>query len=193
MTKEEIQDVDLENNEKEEEEKDADLNVDEEESTEDDKEPADEEPSDEQDNEIDYKAEFLKQKAINKRLSDKKKDPALKEKDEVPTSDISKRLSNIEFLEKKRTFGYENGLSPQETDQVFKFNPNPSKKDLENPFVKGGIDELRRRNRARDNTPSSSSHTVTYKGKDVKEVIKDEKASPADKQAAWEKRTGVKK
>ena len=191
MTKEETQDVDLENNEQEEEEKDVDLNVDEEESTEDDKDTTDDTDSDEQDT-TDWKAEALKQKAINKRLS-QKKDPALTAKEETTSPEVTPRLTNLEFLEKKRQFGYENGLSPEETDQIFRLNKNPTKKDLENPFVKGGLDALRAKNRARDNTPSNSSHTVIYKGKDVKEVLHDEKSSNSDKQAAWEKLTGVKK
>lgn len=141
--------------------------------------------------EPDWKAEALKYKAIADRIAKKKSSPLTEKKDVQP--DLTQRLNNLELLEKKRQFGYENGLSPEETDAIFKINPNPSKEDLENPFVKGGIEALRAKKRVAENTPSSSQRSVTFKGKDVKEIFTDDKISKNDKQSAWEKMTGVRK
>ena len=111
--------------------------------------------------EIDWKAEALKQKAINQRLNKKIGTPESKQdinkpKTDVP-DDIRKAVEKLSLAESKRQFGYENGLSPEETDAVFGFNPNPTKETLKNPFVEGGLAKLRSQKRVSENTPSSSS------------------------------------
>lgn len=114
--------------------------------------------------EIDWKAEALKQKAINQRLSKKIGQPETKQetletpKKDVP-DDIRKTVEQLALAEKKRQFGYENGLSPEETDAVFAFTPTPSKETLKNPFVEGGLAKLRSQKRVSENTPSSSSRS----------------------------------
>lgn len=174
MSNEQEQDVVLENNEE------LEINL----------EESQEEVEEEQP-QVDWRAEALKHKAIAERLA-KKKSPQLTEKKE-PQTDLAERLNNLELLEKKRQFGYEHGLSPDEADAIFKINPNPSKEDLDNPFIKGGLEALRAKRRVAENTPSSSSRSVTFKGKDVKDVLLDDKIPKSDKQSAWEKMTGVKK
>lgn len=138
----------------------------------------------------DWRAEALKQKAIAQRLANKLKPSNTLSKKEEVSPDLTQRLSNLELLEKKRQFGYEHSLSPDETDAIFKINPNPSKEDLDNPFIKGGLDALRAKKRIADNTPSSSSRSMTFNGKDIKEIFTDDKASKADKQKAWNKAIG---
>lgn len=101
---------------------------------------------------IDWKAEALKQKAINQRLNKKIDLPTKKE---VP-DDIRKTVEQLSLAEKKRQFGYEHGLSPEETDAVFVFSPNPTKETLAHPFVEGGLAKLRSKKRVEENTPSSS-------------------------------------
>lgn len=172
MENEDQQDIDLENN---------DLEV----TLEDESQEAVEEDT------TDWKAEALKQKAIAQRLSQKLKPSNTLLKKEV-APDLTQRLSNLESLEKKRQFGYEHGLSPEETDAIFKINSNPTKEDLENPFVKGGLDALRAKKRVAENTPTTSSRSITFNGKDVKEVFKDDKISKEEKQKAWEKVIGKK-
>lgn len=174
MSNEQEQDVVLENNEE------LEINL----------EESQEEVEEEQP-QPDWKAEALKYKAIADRIA-KKKPSQLTEKKE-PQADLAERLNNLELLEKKRQFGYEHGLSPDEADAIFKINPNPSREDLENPFIKGGLEALRAKKRVAENTPSSSSRSVTFKGKDVKEILFDDKTPKSDKQSAWEKMTGVKK
>lgn len=114
--------------------------------------------------EPDYKAEFLKQKAINQRLSKKLVGtPEPKQALQTEDKDIRKAVESLQLAEKKRQFGYEHGLSPEETDAVFKLSPNPSKDVLEDPFVKGGLSALRAKKRVAENTPTSSSRSASFK------------------------------
>lgn len=146
-----------------------------------------EEPSDdtvetpEETPEVDWKAEALKQKAIAQRYAKKlfkgevptpKKDLPTKE-----TDDIRLTVKELQMAEKKRQFGYEHGLSPEETDAVFKLSPNPTKEVLNDPFVKGGLAQLRAIKRVADNTPKSSSRSASFN-------IDPSKATGEDKQKA---------
>ncbi len=92
---------------------------------------------------------------------------------------LKSTVNSLELAEKKRQFGYENKLSPEETDAVFLFTPTPTKETLKNPFVEGGLAKLRSLKRVDENTPGSSSRT----GKPLK--IKPD-ATPAEKQEAFD-------
>jgi hypothetical protein len=133
--------------------------------------------------EIDYKAEFLKQKAINQRLSKKIAQPVEK-KQELQTNkedgDLRKTVEQLALAEKKRQFGYRHDLSPDEVDAVFKINPEPSDETLKDPFVEGGLAKLRSKRKVEENTPSSSSRSASFK-LPSKENLTDE-----DRQKAFE-------
>lgn len=106
-------------------------------------------------------------------------------KDQVPKQQIDENLKrDVEELKierLKRQFAYENNLSPQETDMVFKVNPNPTKEDLDNPFVKGGIEAIRKEKRVDEATPApSSSASVLIEGKEFKDL------SEEDRKKNWE-------
>lgn len=73
---------------------------------------------------------------------------------------VSARLDRVESVERKRQFGYEHSLSPQEVDMVFKFDRKPSAKTLKNPFVQGGLEKLRAKQNADENTPSGHAAKV---------------------------------
>jgi hypothetical protein len=120
-----------------------------------------EETTQEPEQEIDWKAEALKQKAINQRLSKKVAQPVENKQvlTEKKDDDIRLTVKELQMAEKKRQFGYEHSLSPEETDAVFKMTPNPTKEVLEDPFVKGGLASLRAKKRVAENTPSSSRST----------------------------------
>ena len=129
------------------------------------------------------------EEAIKKaKLAEKKKSLQTKSLSDNKSADddsefkeeITKRISNVELLEKKRQFGYENNLPPQIVDKIFSINENPSKEDLEDPFIKGGIEKLKRQERVNNNTPSSSVKSFT-KTKDF------EKLSKEDKNKEWQK------
>lgn len=108
----------------------------------------------------------------------KRESATLPEKDD----DIHKTVAELKFAETKRQFGYEHGLSPDETDVVFRFSPKPTKEDLEHPFVKGGLEALRAKRRVESNTPSPSSKIFKVGGKQWHEL------SSQEKEANWAKR-----
>lgn len=77
-----------------------------------------------------------------------------------PDVELHKTVAELALAEKKRQFGYANGLSPEETDAVFRINPSPTKETLEDPFVQGGLNNLRAKKRVDNNTPSSNSRSA---------------------------------
>lgn len=99
------------------------------------------------------------------------------------------RLEKLEKIELKRQFGFEHGLSPAETDIVFQFSQGkPTKETLEHPFIKAGLEAQRAEDRVNKNTPNPSSRSLSYQGKDFKDL------SEEDRQKAFaEKMKGVKK
>jgi hypothetical protein len=94
--------------------------------------------------------------------------------------DIKQTVQSLALAERKRQFGYENNLSPDETDHIFKINPNPTKEVLEDPFVKGGLQAIRAKKRVESNTPNSTSRSPRF------EIPKKEDLTPDDKQKAFE-------
>lgn len=136
------------------------------------------EESESKEDEPDWEAEAKKWKAIAERNKKKK---SLQNKAQEPDDDIKADVQYLKLSEKKRQFGYENNLSPEETDKIFQINPNPTKETLKDPFVKAGIDALRRSKRLEDNVPSSSAKSNPVVTKKFKEM------SDAEKNAEWQK------
>jgi hypothetical protein len=98
----------------------------------------------------------------------------------LPTKSVDEEIissvKKLEVIEAKRQFGYENSLSPEETDFLFKFTGGkPDKSVLENPFVKSGIEGFRASKRVEANTPGSSSRSQVFQGKEFKEMSDDER------------------
>lgn len=167
MEKDENQDVELEQENDEQEEV---------ETSEEDNEEVDESKEDS----TDWEAEAKKWKAIANRNKKKQEKPAKK----LETDDQPDLRQDVEFLkqsEKKRAFGYEHQLSPEETDKIFQINPNPTADTLKDPFVKAGLEALRRKNRVDDNTPSSSTKSNPVLTKKFKEM------NPHERNAQWQK------
>lgn len=78
--------------------------------------------------------------------------------------DSNARLDALEIAENKRQFGHKHGLSPEAVDHIFRIKHNkPKDKDLEDDFIKGGLEALQRKNNVRRNTPSGSGHGSTFK------------------------------
>lgn len=132
----------------------------------------------------DVKEQLNRKDAIIRQLTARaKKAEAVKApitKKEVVDDDIKQTVQSLQLAETKRQFGYQNGLSPEETDHIFKINSNPTKEILEDPFVKGGLQAIRAKKRLEDNTPSSSSRSPRF------ELPKKEDLTPDDKQKAFE-------
>lgn len=114
----------------------------------------------------------------------KTKPPTITNKVEHP-DEIVETVKSLKMLEDKRQFGFENGLSPQETDYAFKFSGGkPTKEILEDPFFKAGLDGLRSKQRLENNTPSSSSRSAIFQNKDFKEMTDDERRKAFEEAAS---------
>lgn len=77
-------------------------------------------------------------------------------KTEERLSSVEKAIRKGEILEKKRTFGFENNLSPAQVDMVFRMTKRPTKKFLEEAPVKAALDAIAAQSNVRNNTPSGS-------------------------------------
>lgn len=150
-----------------------------------DEESSDEEESEDTDDGIDWKEraikaeksiEFAKKKGKNKKPTNLQ--PKAKESED--DDKVSDRLSNLEKSEEKRQFGHEHNLSPEETDKIFAMNPKPTADTLKDPFIKAGLEAIRRDKRVDANTPSSSAKSKVLDTKEFKEL------SPEAKNVAFQ-------
>lgn len=66
-----------------------------------------------------------------------------------------------ELAETKRQYGYENELSPEEVDLVFRFSKKPTAKTLRDPAIRGALEGFRSHKRAKNNIPGSSGRGGT--------------------------------
>lgn len=100
---------------------------------------------------------------------------------------VNQRLEQLEksekqriLLERKRTFGYEHGLSPKQVDYVFRNTKRPTPKFLNQPEIRAGLDAIKRTESVSQNTPSNNRQVFKdKKGKDVRytELPADERQS----------------
>lgn len=132
------------------------------------------------DPEIARKDAIIRQLTARAKKAEAKVEPRQITKEDKGNDDIRQTVQSLQLAETKRQFGYQNGLSPEETDHIFKINSNPSKEILEDPFVKGGLQAIRAKRRVEDNTPQTSSRSPRF------ELPKKEDLTPDDKQKAFE-------
>lgn len=140
------------------------------------------------DDSVDYKAlyeeEAAKAKKLKRKLYTKEPTSITKSKSEEQ-DELSKTVKRLEMIENKRQFGFEHGLSPEETDAVFKFsNGKPTKETLDHPFVKAGIESIRASKRIEANTPSSSQRSSPFAGKQFKEMSEEDRAKAFESKMA---------
>lgn len=95
----------------------------------------------------------------NRRISSKDQ----KGRNTKQPSEIDKRLGTVEatlketaLLERKRTFGYEHGLSPKQVNHVFRLTKRPTAKFLAKPHVKAALEAIGSQEKVARNTPSGS-------------------------------------
>ena len=69
---------------------------------------------------------------------------------------LEKTIAETQVAEKKRTFGYDNNLSPKQTNYVFKLTKRPTPKFLAQPHVKAALDAIKAQENVKRNTPSGS-------------------------------------
>lgn len=164
---EEEEDADFEDNSDDEEE-DSDDEEDGEES--DDSEDSDEEDDDEDDDDKPVtrkemrdllkalKKDGNKRNALRRVASKDNKGRVTKQ-----PSDTDRRLSSVEktvketqLLERKRSFGYDNNLSPKQVNYVFRLTKRPTTAFLAKPHVKAALDAIKSQENIARNTPSGS-------------------------------------
>lgn len=99
-----------------------------------------------------------------------------------PEESFVKDIAELKLAEKKRQFGYKNGLSPEETDKLFRYagDTNPDEV-LKDPFFQSGLKEFRRTNRVQDAIPSSSNRSTKVDGKTFAEMTSEERSKNWDK------------
>ena len=125
----------------------------------------------------DWKAEALKHRAIAERLKKKISTQNIIKPKQEHDDELVKTVNRLNSLEEKRQFGFENNLSPQETDYAFKFSGGkPTKETLEDPFFKGALDSYRAKQRLENNTPSSTSRSPVFGDKPFSELSDEERA-----------------
>ncbi len=156
-----------------------------------------EEKDEQPEEEIDWKARALK---AEKTLIKSKKKPKTKREITQPGSqksddEIPEWGQKILATEEKRTFGYEQKLSPETVDAVFQFTggKTPTEADMEHPAVKAIVKSLEAQVRVANNTPSGGG-APTYKGKTYAETVTAADATSEDKQnafAATQKKHGI--
>lgn len=101
---------------------------------------------------------------------------------------VDDRVSKLELSEKKRNFGYDNGLSPEETDHLFRFAGDKTPDEaLKDPFFQAGLKEMRRSKRVAEAIPSSSNRATKVDGKGFDEMSSEERSKN------WDKIVGSKK
>lgn len=122
-------------------------------------------------------SEAKKWRAIAERNKKKRTETKTKSNDD---DDLRSDVEQLKMTETKRQFGYEHGLSPEETDKIFSINPNPTADTLKDPFVKAGLEAVRKAKQVEQNTPTSKQRSSTVTSKSFKELSKEEK------NAAWQ-------
>ena len=164
-----------------------------EEDTEDDADESDEGDSPEDDDKPLTRGELKKILASNQNKNNAARRVASKKVDLAPKTPkaherldrVEQSLAKTELLERKRQFAYENNLSPEETDHVFKLTKRPTKKFLDQPFVKGGLEAIRSARNVRANTPGSTGRSFQANGKSWSDLKPEEKeANFADRRKA---------
>jgi len=132
----------------------------------------------EQDSEIDWKTRAIKaEKAIEYAKKSQKQDakPIKKTAIANPEGDLRAEIEALKLAERKRQFGYEHNLSPKETDRVFQINAEPDADTLKDPFIKAGIEALRRQDRVANNSLAPSAKSGTFNPKKFTKLSAQEK------------------
>lgn len=197
MSDDNDKDVDLEDEQQDEdlEDLDEDEETSDEEEEDDDDEDGDDEDDEDGDKPVTKKdlmnfrkgvQKDIDKRFIKRRIEKKSKSyqpPSKGRKDEEWRQGVEKDLNSFKTSERKRQFGYEHSLSPEEVDAVFRLDPNPTAKTLKLPFVVGGLAQIRAARNADDNTPSGGSKkSVKFNGKEWKDL------KPEDKEANFQAR-----
>ena len=190
------EDADADSDEDSDEEGEDSDDEDEEGDDSDDSDDSDEEDEEDEDNKPVTRKElreFLKSNKNNRNANRRVTQKQNKGRDTRQPSDNDRRLDAIEkqqqetaLLERKRTFGYENNLSPKQVNHVFRLTKRPTAKFLAKPHVKAALEAIKSQENVGRNTPSSSGQKFrSPNGKGWTEMKPEERqASLADRRRA---------
>ena len=130
---------------------------------------------------VDWKAEALKFKAIAER-----KAKQAEKLPEAPAPDVSQKFTEMEQRVELRMKGY--SVEDIRDIEAFAKGANLSLSDAEkHPFVSAAITKRREETQRQEATLDPSSRSVLSANKDLATVLNNPNASPAEKQAAWDK------
>ena len=115
-------------------------------------------------------------------------EPTPKAKLSTPKEDVEDIREQVKLLslsEKKRSFGYKNNLSPEETDHVFRFAGGDDPQEaLNHGFVKAGLEALRSQKRTQDAAPAPKGRAPKVDGKTWGEMKDDDRRKNFEKIAS---------
>lgn len=134
------------------------------------------------------KAESAEKQALLERIKEFEKSATpLEKKEEGPKpSDFDSIADNLEVIRELKAHEL------VELRAVSKdLNVDPVKY-IKSKAGQAHLKEIRATQQIADTTPAPSSRIPVFNGKPVNEILKSEKASPEEKQAAWEARMGKK-
>lgn len=90
--------------------------------------------------------------------------------------DVVKDISDLKLAEKKRQYGYKLGLSPEETDNLFRFAGNEDPEEtFKNTFFQAALRESRKQQDIDEATPSVGNRSIKVDGKTFKEMNEEER------------------
>jgi hypothetical protein len=99
-----------------------------------------------------------------------------------PDDTLVKDVEGLKLAETKRQFGYEHQLSPQETDNLFRFaNGRDPAETFKDPFFQAGLKESRRQQKVDDAVPSGTGRSPRVAGKTFGEMTAEERRANWDK------------
>lgn len=180
---EEIEDTDLDNKNNSEQENEDDTTEEDEDESED--EDSDADDSDEDDDKPATRAEVkaltkkLDALAVARRKSSEKRPlsgkPRPDAKENVRLDAIEARQKSLDKIEQKRQFGYQNNLTPDEVDIVYRIVQRPKAATLKDPVIMGALQGYRDSKDAKENTPGGRGRTFQVGNKDFKDLKPEEK------------------
>lgn len=175
-----LEDADLDDENSEGEEGEDNDNDDEDEGSDDDESDKDSEEDDDKPVTRKELRELL-QKNGNKnnakrRVTSKNRNTSNSSKTEERLSSVEKFTKDAQLNEQKRSFGYDNNLSPKQTDFVFKMTKRPTAKFIAQPHIKAALDTIAQQSNVRANTPSGNGRTFkSNNGKSWEKMDESEK------------------
>jgi hypothetical protein len=126
-----------------------------------------------------FKANALKKQAIATRLAKKNNTPIIKTNLDTQ---LEQDIAEFKFERKVVKFAEENGITRGQAEKVLTYKPNATAEDLNDPFIKAGIEALAKANEKEAindknarNIPSGRNSISSTPSKPLSEMTKEEK------------------